>query len=168
MLSQLTTIGLDTTEELHTAADGIFTRKVFFVNGDGEGMSIQMMRAHNEVVVASRKSHSPEVVYLMYALITCQSWWLVSRCAGHDAQLKLGMSARHLYMYLRQQHGRVCVCVCVCACMCTQEYFRFLTARGKWWKAVAHLAAALCSLCATSGSLARKPAEAESQLEVCT
>jgi len=81
MLSQLTSLVLDSTEELHTAADGIFTRKVFFVNGDGEGMSIQMMRAHNEAVVASRTSDSPDspdVVYLMYALITCQAWWQVS------------------------------------------------------------------------------------------
>jgi len=42
-----------------------------------------------------------------------------------------------------------------------------LTARGKWWKVVAHLSTALCSLCSTSGSSAQDPAEAESQLEVC-
>ena len=114
MLSQLTSHVLDTTEELHTAADGIFTRKVFFVDRDGEGMSIQMMRAHNEAVAASPTSNSPDVVYLMYALITCQAWWQVSKCAGHDAQLKSGMSARHVYMYLRQQHARARVCVCVC------------------------------------------------------
>ena len=104
MLSQLTTLVLDTTEELHTAADGIFTRKVFFVDRDGEGMSIQMMRAHNEAVAASPTSNSPDVVYLMYALITCQAWLQVSTCAGHDAQLQSNMSARHVYMYLRQQY----------------------------------------------------------------
>jgi len=114
MLSQLTTIVLDATDQLQTAADGIYTRKVFFVNGDGDGMSIQMMREQNAVVTACQSSHSPDEVYLMYALITCQLWWLVSRFVGKDAQLKFGMSARHVYMYLYQQHARVCACVCVC------------------------------------------------------
>ena len=79
MLSQLTSHVLDTIEELHTAADGIFTRKVFFVNEKGEGMSIQDMRAHNEAAAAT--PHSDDVVYLMYALITCQAWLQVSTCA---------------------------------------------------------------------------------------
>jgi len=42
MLSQLTTLVLDCIDQLQTTADGIYHRKVFFVNGDGEGMS-QMM-----------------------------------------------------------------------------------------------------------------------------
>ena len=130
MLSQLTSHVLDTTEELHTATDGIFTRKVFFVNDDGEGMSIQMMCAQNEAVAASPTSNSTDVVYLMYALITCQAWWQVSKCAGHDAQLKSGMSARHVYMYLRQQHTRARVCVGVCAYVYT-GMFPILDYTGK-------------------------------------
>ena len=74
MLSQLTSHVLDTIEELHTAANGIFTRKVFFVNEKGEGMSIQDMCAHNEAAAANPTSNSADVVYLMYALITCQAW----------------------------------------------------------------------------------------------
>jgi len=77
----------DTTEQLHTAADGIFTREVFFVDSEGKGISIEQMRAQNEAVAANQTSNSADVVYLMYALITCQAWWEVSKCTGHDAQL---------------------------------------------------------------------------------
>ena len=96
MLSQLTTLVLDCIDQLQTTADGIYNRKVFFVSGDGERMSIQMMHEQNAAVVALQISDSPDVVYLMYALITCQLWWQVSRFVGKDAQLKLGMSARHV------------------------------------------------------------------------
>ena len=50
MLSQLTSLVLDSIDQLQTAADGIYNRKVFFVNGDGEGMSIQMMHEQNAAV----------------------------------------------------------------------------------------------------------------------
>jgi len=157
MFSQLTTTMLDCVAQ----ADGIYNRPVFFVNDAGEGMSIKMMHEHNADAVARQMSDSTDVVYLMYALITCQLWWQVSGFVGKDAQLKSGMSARHVYIYLYQQHA------CVCSCICTQECCRFLTARGKWWKVVAHISAALCSLCSTSGTSAQDSAEAESRLEVC-
>ena len=114
MLSQLTTLVLDAIDQLQTAADEIHTRKVFFINGDGDDMSIQMIHEQNAALPARQISNSPDEVYLMYALITCQLWWQVSRFVGKDAQLKFGMSARHVYMYLYQQHARVCACVCVC------------------------------------------------------
>jgi len=114
MLSQLTTLVLDVIDQVQTAVDGIYTRKVFFINGDGDGMSIQMMHEQNAAVAARQVSDSPDEVYLMYALITCQLWWQVRRFVGQDTQLKFGMSARHVYMHLYQQHARVCACVCVC------------------------------------------------------
>jgi len=117
MLSQLSTLVLDSIDQLQTAADGIYNRKVFFINGDGDGMSIQMMHEQNAAVAARQISNSPDVVYLMYALITCQLWWQVSSFVGKDAQLKFGMSARHVYMHLYQQHARVCACVCVRVCV---------------------------------------------------
>ena len=100
MFSQLTTTMLDCVAQ----ADGIYNRPVFFVNDAGEGMSIKMMHEHNADAVARQMSDSTDVVYLMYALITCQAWLQVSTCAGHDAQLQSNMSARHVYMYLRQQY----------------------------------------------------------------
>ena len=78
---------LDATDQLHTAADEISTLEVFFVNGAGKGVSIEQMRVQNEAVAAKQTSNSADVVYLMYALITCQAWWEVSKCTGHDAQL---------------------------------------------------------------------------------
>ena len=98
MLSQLTTLVLDSIDQLQTAADGIYNRKVFFINGDGNGMSIQMIHEQNAAVAALQISDSPDVVYLMYASITCQLWCQVSRFVGKDAQSKFGMSARHVYM----------------------------------------------------------------------
>jgi len=70
---------LDTTDQLHTAADGVFTRRVYFVDDKGKGKSIQDMCAHNEAATAN--PHPDDVVYLMYALITCQAWRLVRTCA---------------------------------------------------------------------------------------
>jgi len=70
---------LDCVAQLQTTADGIYNRQVFFVNDDGEGMSIQMMHEHNADVAARQMPDSTDVVYLMYALITCQLWWQVSR-----------------------------------------------------------------------------------------
>ena len=116
MLSQLTTLVLDAIDQLQTAADEIHTRKVFFINGDGDDMSIQMMYEQNAAVAARQISDSPDEVYLMYALITCQLWWQVSRFVGKVAKLKFGMSARHVYMYLYQQHARVCARVFVRVC----------------------------------------------------
>ena len=116
-------------------------------------------------VDARQISDSPDEMYLMYALITCRLWWMVSSFVGEGTQLKFGISARHICTYI-YPCTCACVCVCVCACMCTQECFRFLTARGRWWKVVAHLSTALCSLCSTSGSSTQEPAEAESQFEV--
>jgi len=166
MLSELTTLVIDSIDQLQAAADRIYNRQVFFITDDGDCMSIKMMHEQNAAVAARQISDSPDEVYLMYALITCQLWWMVSSFVGEGAQFKFGMLARHIYMYL-YQCTCACACVCVCACMCTQECLRFLTARGKWWKVVAHLSTALCSLCSTSGSSAQVPAEAESQLEVC-
>jgi len=151
--------------QLQTAGDEIYDRPVYFVNNAGKGISIHSMHDHNADVHARQKSgqkpNPADVVYLMYALITCQSWWEVSSFVGNYDQLKSGMSVRHVYIYLYQQHA------CVWWCVCTQECFRFLTARGKWWKVVAHISAALCSMRATSLPSALDDAEAESQLEVC-
>jgi len=158
---------LDAIDQLQIAADKIYTRRVFFMNKDGDGMSIQMMYQHNAAAAELQISNTSDVVYLMYALITCQSWWEVSIFVHQDIQLNFCVSARHVYMYLYQQHARVSVCVCVCACVCTQECFRFLTERGKWWKVVAFLSTALCSLCSRTGPSAPDPAAAEIQLEVC-
>jgi len=107
---------LDCVAQLQTAADGIYNRPVFFVNDAGEGMSIQMMHDHNADVTALQKSDQKsdlnDVVYLMYALITCQLWWQVSIFVEKDAQLKSGMSARH-DTFTCTNNMRVCVCVFV-------------------------------------------------------
>ena len=81
---------LDCVAQLQTAGDEIYDRPVFFVNDAGEGMSIQMMYDHNADVDARQKSDQKsdptDVVYLMYALMTCQLWWQVSSFVGKDAQ----------------------------------------------------------------------------------
>ena len=82
-------------DELQAAADRIYNRKVFFINDDGDGMSIKMMHEQNAAVAARQISDSPDEVYLMYALITCQLWWMVSSFVGEGAQFKFGMLARH-------------------------------------------------------------------------
>ena len=108
MLSQLTTLVLDSTDQLQTAATGIYNRRVFFKDSDGEGVSIQMMHAHNALAAQHKNPDSPDVVYLMYALITCQLWILVSRLVDQNAQLKIGMSVIHTYMCSCQLHARMC------------------------------------------------------------
>jgi len=88
LLSEVTTLVLDAIDQLQIAADEIYTRRVFSMNKDGEGMSIQMMHEHNAAAAGRQISNTPDELYLMYALITCQSWWEVSRFVGKDIQLK--------------------------------------------------------------------------------
>jgi len=64
----------------------------------GDGMLIKMMHEQNEAVAARQISDSPDEVYLMYALITCQLWWMVSSFFGEGAQLKFRISERHIYI----------------------------------------------------------------------
>ena len=108
---------LDCVAQLQTAGDEIYDRPVFFVNDAGEGMSIHTMHDHNADVDARQKSGQKpdptDVVYLMYALITCQLWRQVSSYVGKDALLNSGKSARHVHIYLYQHHA--CVCLCICA-----------------------------------------------------
>ena len=98
MLSQLTTLVLDSTDQLQTAGTGIYNRRVFFKDSAGVGVSIQEMHAQNALATKHKNSDSPDVVYLLYALITCQMWILVSRFVDQNAQLKIGMSVIHIYM----------------------------------------------------------------------
>ena len=109
MLSQLTTLVLDSTDQLQTAGTGIYNRRVFFKDSAGLGVSIQEMHAHNELAAQHKNSGSPDVVYLLYALITSQMWILVSRFVDQNAQLKIGMSVIHIYMCSYHLHARVCV-----------------------------------------------------------
>ena len=97
-MPELTTLVLDATGQLQIAGDEIYTRRVFFKHKDGEGMSIQMMHKHNAEAAELQISNTPDVVYLMYAWITFQSWWEVSRFVHQDIQLNFCVSARHVYM----------------------------------------------------------------------
>jgi len=108
MLSQLTTLVLDSTDQLQTTATGVYDRRVFFKDSAGVGVSIQQMHAQNALAAQHKNSDSPDVVYLLYALITSQMWILVSRFADQNAQLTVGMSVIHLYMCSCQPHARVC------------------------------------------------------------
>ena len=114
MLSELTTLALDAIDQLQIAGDKIYTRKVFFANKDGDGMSIQMMHLHNAEAAKHQICNTPDVVYLMYALITCQSWWEVST-PGHSIKLlRVGKSCIHVFVPTTCVCERVCVWVCVC------------------------------------------------------
>jgi len=88
MLSELTLLMIHSIDELQAAADRICNRKVFFINDVGDGMSIKMMHEQNKAVAVRQISDTPDEVYLMYALITCQLWWMVSSFFGEGAQLK--------------------------------------------------------------------------------
>jgi len=75
MLSELTILVIDSTDQLQAATDRIYNRTVFFIDDDGDGMYIKMMHEQNAAVAARQISDSPDEVYLMYALITGQLWW---------------------------------------------------------------------------------------------
>jgi len=93
------------------------TRQMFFINKDGDGMSIQMMHQHNARVAARQISGSTDKVYLMYALITCQMWWQVSRFDGKDVRFKIwrvGKTCIYVVVPTTCACVRACVCVRVC------------------------------------------------------
>jgi len=118
MLSQLTTLMLDSTDKLQATATGVYDSKVFFRDSAGEGVSPRQMHAHN--ALAAQRKNPADVVYLLYALITSQMWILVSRFADQNAQLTIGMSVIHMYVCSCQLHARVCA-----------GMFPFLDCKGK-------------------------------------
>ena len=64
-------------DQLEDAGDAIYNKQVFFQDDFGNGKSIKEMQQQNKEVASRQISDSSDVLYLMYALITCQAWWQV-------------------------------------------------------------------------------------------
>ena len=121
MLSELTILVIDSTDQLQAATDRIYNRTVFFIDDDGDGMYIKMMHEQNAAVAARQISDSPDEVYLMYALITGQLWWtyilmymymcthtqaLESQLQDEDADLTDDESEACWGRAMQDQHGK--------------------------------------------------------------